>query len=122
MGTVNYSRSDYITMGVKPYDPESFADENGNIDYEEIESCYESDQENAEFIIEKYCFYYFHISTKPGYYEGFSVDIEFNFPAFFDNWQERAEAQKEVTSVKKMPGRACRCWPGIFPPGVVYSV
>lgn len=101
MGTVNYSRSDYITMGVKPYDPESFADENGNIDYEEIESCYESDQENAEFIIEKYCFYYFHISTKPGYYEGFSVDIEFNFPAFFDNWQERAEAQKEVTSVKK---------------------
>ena len=24
MGTVNYSRSDYITMGVKPYDPADF--------------------------------------------------------------------------------------------------
>lgn len=32
MGAVNYSRSDYITMGLKPYDPESFSDENGDID------------------------------------------------------------------------------------------
>lgn len=101
MGTVNYSSSDYLTLGIKPYDPESFADEDGNIYYEEIESCYESVQENADFIIEKYGFYYFHVTTKPGYYEGFSVNIEFNFPAFFDNCQERAEAQKEVTALKK---------------------
>lgn len=67
MGAVNYSSNDYITMGLKPYGPESFAGENGNIDYEEMESCYESDRENAEFIIEKYGFYYFHIATKPGY-------------------------------------------------------
>ena len=101
MGTVNYSRSDYITLGVKPYDPAAFTGGNGNIDYEEMEFCYESDRENADSIIEKYGFYYFHVSTKPGYYEGFSVDIEFNFPAFFDNWSERAEAQKEVTALKK---------------------
>ena len=96
MGTINYSRSDYITMGLKPYDPAAFADENGNIDYKEMESCYESDQQNAEFIIGKYNFYYFSVTTKPGYYEGFSVDIEFNFPEFFNNCQERAEAQKLV--------------------------
>ena len=54
-----------------------------------------------EKIINKYGFYYFHVATKPGYYEGFSLDIEFNFPAFFDNWNERAEAQKEVTALKK---------------------
>lgn len=101
MGTVNYSRSDYITMGLKPYDPADFTDENGNIDYEGMESCYEYDLENADSIIEKYGFYYFHVATKPGYYEGFSVDIEFNFPAFFDNWQERVEAKKEVTALKK---------------------
>ena len=101
MGAVNYSHSDYITLGVKPYDPESFTDENGNIDYEEMYSCYKDDRENADFIIQKYGFYYFHVATKPGYYEGFSVDIEFNFPAFFGNCQERAEAQKEVTTLKK---------------------
>lgn len=101
MGTVNYSRSDYITLGVKPYDPESFTDETGNIDYEEMYSCYKDDRENADFIIDKYGFYYFHVATKPGYYEGFSVGIEFNFPAFFDNCEEQAKAQKEVTALKK---------------------
>ena len=101
MGAVNYSRSDYVTLGVKPYDPELFTDENGNIDYEEIEFCYQNDRENADSIIGKYDFYYFHVATKPGYYEGFSVDIEFNYPVFFDNWKERAEAQKEVTALKK---------------------
>lgn len=101
MGAVNYSCSDYITMGIKPYGLESFTDETGNIDYEEMYSCYKDDRENADSIIEKYGFYYFHVATKPGYYEGFSVDIEFNFPAFFDNCEERAEAQKEVTALKK---------------------
>lgn len=101
MGAVNYSRSDYITLGVKPYDPAAFTDENGIIDYEEMEFCYQNDRDNADCIIEKYGFYYFHVSTKPGYYDDFSVDIEFNFPAFFDSWQERAEAQKEVTALKK---------------------
>lgn len=52
MGTVNYSRSDYITMGLKPYDPEFFTDENGNIGYEEMGFCYERDRENADFIAE----------------------------------------------------------------------
>lgn len=102
MGAVNYSRSDYITMCLKPYDPESFSDENGNIDCEEMESCYESDRENADFIIKKYDFCYFHVATKPGYYEGFSVDIEYNFPVAFDNWEEKRDAQKEVTQIKKM--------------------
>lgn len=62
MGAVNYSRSDYITLGVKPYDPELFTDENGNIDYEEMGTCYEADQENADSIIKSTVFT---ISTLP---------------------------------------------------------
>lgn len=101
MGTVNYSSSDYITMGLKPYDPEFFEDENGAIDCEEMELCYKDERENVEFILEKYSFYYFHVSVKPGYYDGFSLDIAFDFPCFFNDWEERREAQKEVTALKK---------------------
>ena len=56
MGAVNYSRSDYITLGVKPYDPEFFEDENGAIDCEEMALCYKDERENVEFVLEKYCF------------------------------------------------------------------
>lgn len=101
MGVINYGTSDYITLGLKPYDYSLFTNENGETDWEEMELCYESDRENAEFIIDKYSFWYFHVALKSGYYEGFYLDIEFNFPAFFDNWEERKEAQKEVTLLKK---------------------
>lgn len=92
MGAVNYYSSDYITMAVKPYSEE--------MDDFDRECNYAADFEIAEEILSKYNFYYFHIVLKPGYYEGFSVDIEYNFPVAFDNWAEKAEAQKEVTTIK----------------------
>lgn len=77
MGTINYKTSDYITL------------------------CYDCDKENIDSILEKYDFYYYHVAIQPGYYEGFSLDIENNFPIAFDTGEDRREAQKEITRLKK---------------------
>lgn len=92
MGAVNYSTSDYITLAVKLYD----------LDPLELEDAYTADRENVGYILSRYNLYYFHIAVKPGYYEGFSLDIEYNFPVAFDNWEEKREAQKEVTQIKRL--------------------
>ena len=117
MGAVNYCTSDYITLAINPYSvydlerDRDFMDEiraeieeyGGTVeaaidDY--ISSCYEADEENARAILEKYGFVYFHVTIKPGYYEGLSIDIENNFPVAFDFWQEKREAQKEITRIR----------------------
>lgn len=118
MGTINYFTSDYITLGIKPYssydlenDPcfmEEIQDqineyggtvENAINDY--IQECYEADYSNIEHELNKHSFYYFHIAIKPGYYEGFTLDIENNFSLCFDDYEEKQEAQKEITEIKK---------------------
>ena len=45
-------------------------------------------------------FYYFHITLKPGYYDGFTIDIENNFSYCFDDYSEKLEALKELTRIK----------------------
>lgn len=91
MGAINYKTSNYITIGVNTdvyIDEESFDD----VDflYEEIEA-----------ILNKYIFNYFHVVIVSGYYEGFSIDIENNFQVFYDNCEEKKEALKEATQIKK---------------------
>lgn len=54
MGAVNYFTSDYITMGLRPYD---------------------------SLELEK--------------------DIENNFPVALDSWQDRRDANKEITEIKR---------------------
>ena len=120
MGTINYNTSDYITLGVKPYDADSFKRDSDfmafirdewSIDtnneaavseaiYGTITDYYDADAENVETALNKYSFYYYHIEIKPGYYEGFSLDIEPNFPLAFESWEEKREAQKEITEIK----------------------
>lgn len=97
MGAVNYFTSDYITMGLRPYD--SWELENAIADY--IQSCYESDFENIETELNKHNFHYYHITIKPGYYEGFTLDIENNYPVALDSWQDRRDANKEITEIKQ---------------------
>lgn len=118
MGAVNYFTSDYITLGLRPYDSSDFendadfmkelqaeVDEYGGTvesalqDY--INTCYEEDYSNIETELAKHGFYYFHITIKNGYYEGFTLDIENNFPVAFDFWQEKRDAQKEITEIKQ---------------------
>lgn len=93
MGAINYKTSDYITIGYKLT----------NVDYEdrfyyEIINDY---YDQVKYTLEKYRFYYFNVTLEPGYYEGFSINIEFNFPVCFDGYTDKAEAQKEITQIKK---------------------
>ena len=118
MGTVNYKTSDYITLGVKPYDEEEIrrdsdfmeeikeqVKEYGGTESEAIQEVirayYEDDYNNISSLLDRHNFYYFHISVDFGYYEGFTLNIENNYPAFFDSWEEKREAQKEITEIKK---------------------
>ena len=92
MGTINYGTSDYITIGYNCND----------IDYDDPDYYFyiNDDYETVKDILNNYFFYYFHVELTPGYYEGFYIDIEYNFPLFFDNHSERQEAQKEITTIK----------------------
>ena len=134
MGTVNYKTSDYITLGIEPLsaydlerDPvfmEEIAEcaEEWNMDTDEAIYCYirdtaEDDQANIECELKKHHFHYYHIKIEPGYYEGFSLDIESNFPIAFNDWQEKREAQKEITEIKQflltcVDLGLCEVWPG----------
>ena len=118
MGAINYCTSDYITMGLRPYDksdyvndPEFMAALQAEIDEyggtieaaldSYINECYEADYNNIKTELEKHYFYYYHITIKPGYYEGFTLDIENNFPVALDSWEDRRHANKEITEIKQ---------------------
>lgn len=118
MGAVNYFTSDYITMGLRPYDSlelendlefmeemQTQVNEYGgtieNAITEYIEDCYNCDYENIKTELEKHNFYYYHIAIKPGYYESFTLDIENNFPVALDSWEDRRDANKEITEIKQ---------------------
>ena len=118
MGTINYRTSSYLTLGIEPYSvfdlkhDADFMDEvqaeikeyGGTVEEcirAYIDGCYEADMENVEFILSRYSFYYFHVAIRAGYYEGFSLDIENNFPVAFDDWEDKRAAQKEITSLKQ---------------------
>ena len=110
MGAINYKTSNYITLGYYT----------NNIDYEEE---FYSDDIQFEYdeikkLLEKERFNYFHIALKPGYYEGFYIDIEYNFSYCLDNYFEKLEALKEITRIKKIllfivdNFNVCACFPG----------
>lgn len=118
MGAVNYATSDYITFGVRPYD---LYDLENDADFMEkirantegygwtvdevlnsyISECYEADLADVKTILSHYRFFYYHVTIKPGYYEGFTLDIENNFSCAYDGYKDRREAQKEITQLKK---------------------
>lgn len=91
MGTINYGTSNYITLGYNC----------ANIDYEEdFYNDYINDLfYQIQYRIKKEDFRYFDIEVKPGYYEGFYINIDFDF-LFFDTWEEKHLAQKEITKIK----------------------
>lgn len=92
MGAINYKTSDFITLGYNcnniEYDDEFYNDLISDL-YDQID--YRLKQER---------FYYFHVTLEPGYYEGYSINIENNFPIFFDFYEEKQDAQKEITRIK----------------------
>jgi hypothetical protein len=92
MGTINYFTSDYITLGYNTnninYDDDFYYD-NINYEFDEIAA-----------LLKNEFFYYFNITLKPGYYEGFIIDIENNFKYCFDDYNEKKQALKELTRIK----------------------
>ena len=93
MGTINYKTSDFITIGYNlkyvDYDDEF---------YNDIITDYYN---QVQYTLEKERFTYFNVAIEPGYYDGFSINIEFNFSVCLDCYTDRAEAQKEITRIKK---------------------
>lgn len=118
MGTINYTPSNYITLAIKPYNYNDFANDPdflnevreyfpeymNNIEdyiYSYIQSCYECDYDNISSELAKHYFKYFNIKIKEGYYEGFMLDIENNYPVCFDDYSDKLAAQKEITEIKE---------------------
>ena len=121
MGAINYYTSDYITLGVKPYEVDDYKndpdfmeiikEEYGvntdneeavlNCIYEQIQLDYDTDYVNIVDELSNHYFYYFHVTVKPGYYEGFTINIENNFGICYDDYAEKLEAQKEITEIKQ---------------------
>ena len=103
MGAINYYTSDYITLGVNINDLHD--DIESEFDDEYTRDYYISDYINDLYddidnVLKGENFYYFHLQLNPGYYEGFSIDIEFNFGYCLDSWEDRRHAQKEITRIK----------------------
>lgn len=135
MGAINYYTSNYITLGLIPYDSQEMMDDEHFVaelrdlyelcddaliqntleDY--ISSCYEDDYANVQREIERYSFWYYDVKIEPGYYEGFSISIESNFPVALDSWEDRRAANKEITEIRRFL-EACagmglvKCCPG----------
>lgn len=134
MGAINYDTSDYITIGLEPYDERDFrndADFMAELEAEVkeyggtveealttyLQDCYEDDLTNIQALHDKFDFCFFHVAIKPGYYEGFYIDIENNYGLAYDCWQDKREAQKEITQIKEfliscVNMGLCQCFPG----------
>ena len=92
MGTINYKTSDFITIGY-----------NCNyIDYEDefYNDIVEDYYNQVKWTLDKENFYYLHVTLEPGYYEGFSINIENNFGICYDDYLDKREAQKEITRLR----------------------
>ena len=93
MGAINYNTSDFITIGYNC----------NNIDYEdeyyhEIITDYYDQTVQARA---RYYFCYFHVTVEPGYYDGFYIDIESNYHYFYNDYEEKRLALKEITQIRK---------------------
>lgn len=90
MGSINYGSNDYINLGL-----------NLNLDIYQDFDTVQLLAKDIENIIKDNDFYYFSINIKPGYYEGFYINIEYKDYIFCD-YKEKKEAQKEVTKIKQI--------------------
>lgn len=107
MGAINYGTSEYITIGLKPYNYDDYMTETEDIDYELMQMDYDTDRENIEYILDKYNLNFFNVSIEFGYYEGFYLNINTDFD--FYNWEDKADALKEATQIKNMLIECCGC-------------
>lgn len=116
MGTINYKTSDYITMGLRPYDFSDFekdadfvecyrentsdADGVPPLEYiAEIIAEYENDDaENVRYYIDKHNAHYIPVKIEYGYYDGFSLLLDPDFD--FTDESDRADAMAEADALR----------------------
>lgn len=99
MGSINYRTSAYITLGFdlsRTYAAEPWQDEEEET---ALKCTYLMDA--AADILDTVPRDLFAPCTVPGYYEGFSVDLDPDFPLWFDGWQEKQDAQKDLTALRR---------------------
>lgn len=119
MGAINFYTSAYITLALEPFDMERYKNDGEFMtalkNYTEAvdeEAMAEACDEYAEHYywaiyqvvkeaLDRRNFYWYHVALKCGYYESFQVVIDSNFPVAFNCYQDRADANKEVTEIKK---------------------
>ena len=118
MGTINYRTSDYITLGLVPYDRDDYKNDADFMEWlmediagsgmdadaaidEYINMQYEDDYYNIDAELKKHTFCYFHVAIEWGYYEGFYLNIENNYGLAYNSWEDKREAQKEITEIKR---------------------
>lgn len=97
MGTINYSTGDFITLAVRPFDP--------YIDDESSYDDYVTDMaEYIKAIIASYDIgmYMIKVKFEYGYYDGFCVTVNDDQWSYFDFAEERRDAQREITQLKRM--------------------
>lgn len=103
MGTINYGSNNYINMGMNLsiYD-NIYNYEDRQFEYEtELDYLWEEIKE----LLNKYTFEYFTIKLEPGYYEGFYIDIDFDY-LWVDSY-EKPLILKELTQLKQFLLQCC---------------
>ena len=125
MGTINYGTGKYITLGIKPESVSDYETDPATLqemyflskEYNEtveqtieytIQLNLESDWENTNYILSKYDFYYFKVELQPGYYEGFYITVEDDFPLYVDS-DDVEEIKKEIPQLKSMMVELADC-------------
>lgn len=106
MGSINYKTNKYITIGYNIGKAEKEAEEIAAEEEVFNENDIYYDQEEETFnelkeLIEEYNFNYFDVKLEAGYYQGFYIDFDFDY-LYFYNSEEKKEALKEATQLKKL--------------------
>ena len=91
MGAINYKTSKFLTIGYNLHDMEC---DEFYFDYIEDEF------DNINILLKQQDFKIFTVDLVPGYYEGFSINIDFDY-LYFDDYNEKLEALKEITQLKQ---------------------
>lgn len=103
MGTINYGSNNYINMGMNLKQFDDILNYKDRIYEYETELDYIWEETQA--LLNKYNFEYFTVKLEPGYYEGFYIDIVFDY--LWVDYYEKALILKELTQLKQFLLKCC---------------